>query len=112
VSQSIEPGPVVLLTTPHDRALNVMTMSWHMMVDFDGPKKALSISAPLIAECFPNIECRIVETRFVNKYCLFVLEGLKAWVDPSNRNPKTLHHQGFGRFVVDGDTIDLTTWMP
>ncbi len=34
VYQLMEPGPVVLLTTAHDGALNVMTMSWHMMVDF------------------------------------------------------------------------------
>jgi hypothetical protein len=43
---------------------------------------------------------------------LFVLEGLKAWVDLSNRNPKTIHHQGFGRFVVDGDTIELASRTP
>lgn len=35
VYQWIEPGPVVLLTTTHDGALNVTTMSWHMMVDLD-----------------------------------------------------------------------------
>jgi flavin reductase (DIM6/NTAB) family NADH-FMN oxidoreductase RutF len=76
------------------------------------PKKAARVSAPLIAECFANIECRVVDTRFVNKYCLFVLEGIKAWVNPANKNPKTIHHQGFGRFVVDGDTIVLTSRMP
>jgi flavin reductase (DIM6/NTAB) family NADH-FMN oxidoreductase RutF len=35
VYQLIEPGPIVLLTTAYDGAQNVMTMSWHMMVDFD-----------------------------------------------------------------------------
>jgi flavin reductase (DIM6/NTAB) family NADH-FMN oxidoreductase RutF len=155
VYQLIDPGPIVLLTTAHDGALNVMAMSWHMMVDFDPPliacivsdrdhsfgalratkqcvigipsvelaekvaaigncsgrdvdkfaaflltpKKALSVSAPLIAECFANIECRVVDTRFVNKA-------------PSKKNPKTIHHQGFGRFVVDGDTIELTSQTP
>jgi hypothetical protein len=54
----------------------------------------------------------VVDTRLVNKYCLFVLEGLKAWVDPKQKNPKTIHHQGFGRFVVDGDTIELKSRMP
>ena len=34
VYQLIEPGPVVLLTTAHRGRVNVMTMSWHMMVDF------------------------------------------------------------------------------
>jgi len=32
--QLIEPGPVVLLTTAHKGKPNVMTMSWHMDVDF------------------------------------------------------------------------------
>ena len=37
VYQLIEPGPVVLLTTAHKGRANVMTMSWHMMVDFEPP---------------------------------------------------------------------------
>lgn len=44
VYQLIEPGPVVLLTTAHDGALNVMTMSWHMMVDFEPPLIACIVS--------------------------------------------------------------------
>ncbi len=31
----IEPGPVVLLTTAKKERANVMTMSWHMMVEFE-----------------------------------------------------------------------------
>ncbi|MEX0753338.1 MAG: flavin reductase family protein, partial [Xanthobacteraceae bacterium] len=34
VYQLLEPGPVVLLTTARKGRANVMTMSWHMMVDF------------------------------------------------------------------------------
>ncbi len=30
----IEPGPVVLVSTAHREKINVMTMSWHMVVDF------------------------------------------------------------------------------
>ena len=30
----LEPGPVVLLTTARKGRANVMTMSWHMMVEF------------------------------------------------------------------------------
>ena len=37
VYQFIEPGPVVLLTTAERGHLNVMTMSWHMMVEFEPP---------------------------------------------------------------------------
>ena len=33
----IEPGPVVFLTTADKGRANVMTMSWHMMLDFEPP---------------------------------------------------------------------------
>jgi hypothetical protein len=38
----------------------------------------------------------------VKPYDLFVLEVLKAWVDPAQKHPKTIHHHGYGRFAVDG----------
>ena len=44
VYQLIEPGPVVLLTTAHKGRANVMTMSWHMMVDFEPPLIACVVS--------------------------------------------------------------------
>ncbi|WP_027054305.1 flavin reductase family protein [Mesorhizobium erdmanii] len=76
------------------------------------PLPAERVSAPLIAECFANLECRVVDTRLVNKYNLFVLEVLKAWVDPGQPKPKTLHHIGNGAFVVDGEVIHLESSMP
>ena len=168
VYQLLEPGPVVLLTTAHKGRANVMTMSWHMMVDFEPPLVACVVSnrdhsfralratkecviaipavelapvvveigncsgrdvdkfeafhltpmktervgPPLVAECFANLECKVVDTRLVNRYNLFVLEVLKGWIDPAKRNPKTIHHQGFGSFVVDGETIKLKSKMP
>jgi hypothetical protein len=33
--------------------------------------------------------CTTLAVRLVNKYNLFVLEVLKAWTDPKQRNPKT-----------------------
>ena len=30
----IEPGPVVLVTTANEGRANIMTMSWHMVMDF------------------------------------------------------------------------------
>jgi flavin reductase (DIM6/NTAB) family NADH-FMN oxidoreductase RutF len=33
----LEPGPVVLLTTFHMGRANIMTMSWHMMMEFEPP---------------------------------------------------------------------------
>jgi len=40
----LEPGPVVLLTTRHRGRANVMTMSWHMMVEFEPPLVACVVS--------------------------------------------------------------------
>ncbi|MGA3266478.1 MAG: flavin reductase family protein [Verrucomicrobiota bacterium] len=40
----IEPGPVVLVTTAHHGQPNVMTMSWHMLVDFT-PQIACAIGS-------------------------------------------------------------------
>ncbi len=73
---------------------------------------AKRIAAPLIAECFANLECKVVNTRLVNQYNLFVLEVVKAWVDAAQKNPKTIHHHGYGEFIVDGRTITLASRMP
>jgi len=45
VYQLLEPGPVVLLTTAHKGRANVMTMSWHMMVEFEPPLVGCVISS-------------------------------------------------------------------
>ena len=37
VYKYIEPGPVVLLTTRYRGKPNVMTLSWHMMMEFTPP---------------------------------------------------------------------------
>lgn len=75
------------------------------------PVPAERVKPPLIAECFANLECRVVDTRLVNKYSLFVLEVLKAWTDPKQKNPKTIHHRGYGTFAVDGEIIRLKSKM-
>ena len=56
---------------------------------------------------FANLECKVADRRLVNRYNLFILEVLKAWIDPAQKNPKTIHHHGYGKFVVDGATITL-----
>ena len=167
VYQLLEPGPVVLLTTSRKGRANVMTMSWHMMVEFEPPLVACVVSnanhsfaalratkecviaipalelapkvvgvgncsgrdldkfaafgltpipakrvaSPLVAECFANLECKVADTRLVNRYNLFILEVLKAWRDPAQKNPKTVHHHGYGTFVADGETIKLKSKM-
>jgi flavin reductase (DIM6/NTAB) family NADH-FMN oxidoreductase RutF len=72
---------------------------------------AQRVIAPLIAECIANLECRVVNTSLVGKYNLFVLEVLKAWAIPGTRTARTIHHQGCGRFVVDGGRFTLKSAM-
>ena len=168
VYQLLEPGPVVLLTTAHKGRANVMTMSWHMMIDFEPPMVACVVSdanfsfaalratkecviaiparglaakvvkvgnasgrdvdkfaafgltpmpatrvaAPLIGECFANLECKVRDTGLAARRNIFILEVLAAWIDPAQKRPKTLHHCGYGRFVVDGPTIRLKSKKP
>jgi flavin reductase (DIM6/NTAB) family NADH-FMN oxidoreductase RutF len=163
----LEPGPVVLLTTSHKAIANVMTMSWHTMMEFEPPLvgcivsqnnfsftapkvtrqcglnipttelaskvvgcgntsgrrvdkfeafgltpvPAAMVTPPLIAECYANLECRVVDTRLMNRYDFFVLEVIKAWVDPARKDPRTLHHRGKGRFMVAGRVITLPSRM-
>jgi flavin reductase (DIM6/NTAB) family NADH-FMN oxidoreductase RutF len=54
---------------------------------------------------------KVIDTRFVNKYNIFILEVLKAWINPVLKNRKTLHHRGYGTFIVDGETIKLKSRM-
>ena len=76
------------------------------------PVPAERVAPPLVAECFANLECKVVDTHLVNRYNLFVLEVLKAWTDPAQKDPKTIHHRGHGRFAVDGELIKLNSKMP
>ncbi|MDP2863802.1 MAG: flavin reductase family protein [Desulfobacterales bacterium] len=163
----LEPGPVVLITTASSGRPNIMTMSWHTMIEFEPPlvgfvisnrnhsfgllkatnecvinipaveiaekvvgcgntsgantdkferfgltpKPAALIGAPLIEECFANLECRVADTSMVSKYCLFVVEVIKAWIDPAVKNPRTIHHLGSGNFMIAGEKIKLKSKM-
>ncbi|MGB8467391.1 MAG: flavin reductase family protein [Candidatus Babeliales bacterium] len=161
VYQLLEPGPVVMVTTVRDGVPNVMTMSWHMMVDFVPPIiaivmgsedysfeslkqtkecvinvpdvemlqqvvdvgnstgahidkfKKFSLTAlpaqkvvpPLVGECFAHIECKVIDTTFQNKYNIFILEGVQAWVSPRHKRLRMIHHCGYGVFAVDGKLV-------
>jgi flavin reductase (DIM6/NTAB) family NADH-FMN oxidoreductase RutF len=76
------------------------------------PVPAELVAPPLVAECFANFECKVADTRLVNKFNLFILEVVKAWIDPAQKDPKTIHHRGYGSFVVDGEMIKLKSKMP
>jgi flavin reductase (DIM6/NTAB) family NADH-FMN oxidoreductase RutF len=75
------------------------------------PMPPSEVGAPLIAECYAKLECRVADTRLVNQYNFFILEVLKAWIDRSNKDPRTLHHRGRGAFMVAGETIKLRSRM-
>lgn len=163
----LETGPVVLLSTAWQGRTNIMTMSWHTLLDFEPPLlgcvvsdrnhsfqllmtskecviniptveiaeqvvrcgnssgartdkfrkfgltplPAKKVASPLIAECYASLECRVVDTALVQKYGLVVLEVVHAWIDSSVKNPRTLHHRGYGRFMVAGETIKLRSRM-
>jgi flavin reductase (DIM6/NTAB) family NADH-FMN oxidoreductase RutF len=160
----LEPGPVVLLTTASARKMNVMTLSWHMLVDFtprvvfvtgawnhsfralvherecviavpgvdlarkvvaigacsgaDTDKfekfaltalRAKAVKAPLVGECLANIECRVVD--HVRKHDLFVVQALRAWVNPGRRERRMFHAVGDGTFITDGRKFSLRDVM-
>lgn len=68
---------------------------------------ASQVAAPLLAQCYANLECKVADTRWVNRYNFFVLEVVAAWVDPQCKEPRTLHHSGWGAFMVGGHTMRL-----
>jgi flavin reductase (DIM6/NTAB) family NADH-FMN oxidoreductase RutF len=75
------------------------------------PRPARFVAPPLIDECYASLECRVTDAHMAKRYNFFVLKVLKAWVDPTRKQPRTLHHLGKGRFVVDGRVITLPSRM-
>jgi flavin reductase (DIM6/NTAB) family NADH-FMN oxidoreductase RutF len=69
------------------------------------------VEAPRIEECYASLECRVADRRMVAKYNMFVLEVVKAWKDPSVRQPRTIHHAGKGVFAVAGRRLRLPSKM-
>nr|WP_280845301.1 flavin reductase family protein [Neoroseomonas nitratireducens] len=70
-------------------------------------RAARHVAAPLLPACIANLECRVVDTRMVSAYGMFVLEVVHAWTNPALRGAKTIHHQGWGTFALDGRVIRL-----
>lgn len=163
VYQYIEPGPVVFLTTANHQKLNVMTQSWHTMLEFEPaligcvvsdrnysfaalvrtrecvisiptaelaaavvgcgnssgrtvdkfaafsltPIAGKCVAAPCIAECSADFECHVTDTRLNSPYNFFVMRVVAAWVRSPPQALRTLHHLGYGRFMVAGRTCNL-----
>jgi flavin reductase (DIM6/NTAB) family NADH-FMN oxidoreductase RutF len=75
------------------------------------PAPASRVAPPLIAECYANLECKVIDARLAAKYNFFILQVVKAWIDRSRKNPRSIHHRGRGEFVVDGRAIRLPSRM-
>jgi flavin reductase (DIM6/NTAB) family NADH-FMN oxidoreductase RutF len=73
--------------------------------------EASLVKAPLIEECYANLECLAVDTTMSEQYNFFILEVCKAWINPSLKHPQTIHHLGWGAFMVAGETIKLPSKM-
>jgi len=161
IRQILEPGPVVLVSSAWKGKKNIMTMGWHLVMEFspslvgciiaesnvsfemirksgvavinvptanmvdqvvgigncdgdevdkfekfdltavDGEK----VEAPLIDECFANLECKIVDDRLVKQYNFFIFEVVKAHVSNTPKYPETLHYRGEGTFITSGDVL-------
>ena len=71
------------------------------------PVVAKCVKAPLIAECYASLECKVVDMKLVTKYNFFVLQVVQAWIDPTQKKPRTIHHQGEGEFMLPGRIIRL-----
>ncbi len=72
---------------------------------------ATRVGAPLISECYANLECKVIDTSMVGKYNIFILAVVKAWIDGSKKMPRTIHHCGRGVFMVAGRRIKLPSKM-
>jgi flavin reductase (DIM6/NTAB) family NADH-FMN oxidoreductase RutF len=73
------------------------------------PLEAASVSAPLIKECYANIECRVVD--YIKKHGIFVLDAVEAWIDNKRREKRFFHAVGDGSFTVDGEKFSLRKIM-
>lgn len=167
IRKFIEPGPIVLVSSAWKSEINIMTMGWHIVMEFtpsiigcyiwtenhsfnmikkskecviniptvDMAKTvvhignttgaeinkfeefgltalpATKVSAPLIKECYANLECKLVDSSLIKKYSLFVFEIVKAHAAISPKNPKTIHYRGDGQFMVAGDSLNLRRYF-
>lgn len=71
------------------------------------PAAAEHVAAPLIAECYANLECRLHDARLVKAYNFFIWEVVKARVATAPKHPRTFHYRGDGEFMVAGGTRNL-----
>ena len=163
IRRFLEPGPVVLVSSAWKGERNIMTMGWHMVMEFSPSlvgclissgnhsyemvrrsrecvinvptvdlaetvvgigncsgatidkferfkltaAEADKVKAPLIAQCYANLECRLVDDSLRETYNFFVFEVVKAHAPAAPKYPKTIHYRGDGMFMVAGRSLNL-----
>jgi len=131
IRRFIEPGPIVLVSSAWKSKMNIMTMGWHMVMEFSPsligcyiwtqnhsfemirksqecvinvptvemaetvvaignttgaeidkfkefgltPVPATKVNAPLIRECYANLECKLFDPSLIKKYSLSFLRS-------------------------------------
>ncbi len=167
IRRFLEPGPVVLVSSAWKGKRNIMTMGWHMIMEFtpslvgclissgnhsyhlvnkarecviniptvelarqvagigncSGARvdkfekfkltalKAEKVKAPLIAECYANLECKLADDQLLDKYNFFIFEVVKAHAAIVPKYPKTIHYRGDGMFMVAGRSLNLRRYF-
>ncbi|MEV4000677.1 flavin reductase family protein [Actinomadura sp. NPDC049753] len=71
------------------------------------PVPAAEVAAPLVRECFANIECTVADARLAADHNLWILRAERAWIDPPRRGDGEFHHRGDGTFSPNAATLDL-----
>lgn len=69
------------------------------------PLPGAEVRAPLIAECLACLECRVED--YLDPPGIFLLRGVRAWLDRDRAERRTFHANGDGTFVADGETFSL-----
>jgi len=167
IRRFLEPGPIVLVSSKHEGRTNVMTMGWHMVMEFlpaligclisggnhshamirDSGECVINIpelpmgatvakigncsgtdtdkfkefkltaqdgeevGAPLICECYANLECKLHDDALVDRYNVFIFEVVKAHAPARPKYPRTIHYYGEGMFMVSGRSLNLRRYF-
>ena len=162
IRRFLEPGPIVLVSSAWKGERNIMTMGWHMVMEFSPALvgcliagsnhsfelirrarecvinvptveladevvgigncsgatvdkfsrfrltalPAAKVKAPLIAECYANLECRLHDGRLIDRYNVFIWEVVKAHAPAAPKYPRTLHYHGGGVFMRAGKILN------
>jgi flavin reductase (DIM6/NTAB) family NADH-FMN oxidoreductase RutF len=165
IRKYLEPGPVVLISSAHRGARNVMVCGWHMMMGFEPATvgcyvwdqndsrdmirrsrecviniptydmadavigignvhahelkgfdkferfgltavEASKVDAPMIGQCYASFECKLADTRLIERYSLFVFEVVAGHAARTPAYPTTMHYRGGGVFMISGRNVN------